>query len=110
MSSGTSLLPGQPSIHDRRQLRTKGKEEVGAPVQSVISMCPSGILKVYGGKRCVFKKERNNGKVGQDRSVRGREFQMVGAEKEKERRPFAERISGTVSRSLSRDLRFLVEI
>jgi hypothetical protein len=33
---------------------------------------------------------------------------MDGAAKEKERRPFADRISGTVRRNLSRDLRFLV--
>ena len=72
-------------------------------------MCPSGFLKkVYGGKRCVFKEERNKCRVGQDRSASGREFQMDGAAKEKERRPLADRISGTVSRCLSRDLRFRV--
>ena len=67
--------------------------------------------KGYGGKRCVFNEERNKGKVGQDRSGRGREFQMDGAANEKERRrPFADRISGTVRRNLSRDLKFLVGI
>jgi len=35
-----------------------------------------GHSQFYGGKRCVFKGERNKGKVGQDRSARGREFQM----------------------------------
>ena len=54
------------------------------------------------------RKETTLGKVGQDRSGRGREFQMDGAANEKERRPFAERISGTVRRNLSRDLKFLV--
>ena len=54
--------------------------------------------------------ERNKGKVEQDRSGRGREFQMDGAANEKERRPFADRISGTVRRNLSRDLKFLVGI
>ena len=43
------------------------------------------------------------GKVEQERSAIGNEFQMVGAAKVNERRPFAERISGTVSRCLSRD-------
>ena len=64
--------------------------------------------KAYGGKRCVFKEERNKCRVEQDRSAGGREFQMDGAAKEKERRPLADRISGTVSRFLSRDLRFRV--
>ena len=52
----------------------------------------------------------NKGKVGQDRSGMGREFQMDGAANEKERRPFADRISGTVRRNLSMDLKFLVGI
>ena len=37
---------------------------------------------VYGGKRRVFKEERNKGRVGPDRSGRGREFQMDGAANE----------------------------
>ena len=65
------------------------------------------ITKAYGGKKCVFRPERNVGKVEQERSVIGNEFQMVGAAKVNERRPFAERMSGTVSRCLSRDRRFL---
>ena len=66
--------------------------------------------KDYGGKRCIFNEERNKGKVGQDRNGRGREFQMDGAANEKERRPFADRISGIVRRNLSMDLKFLVGI
>ncbi len=73
-------------------------------------MCPSGLNSIYGGKRCVFKDERNEGRVEQDRSVRGSVFQMDGAANEKERRPFADRISGTVRRSLSEDLKFLLGI
>ena len=65
------------------------------------------ITKAYGGKKCVFRPERNVGKVEQERSAIGNEFQMVGAAKVNERRPFAERMSGTVSRCLSRDRRFL---
>ena len=84
---------------------------MGTLVGSVVSMCPSGFIKkVYGGKRCVVKEERSKCRVGQDRSAGGREFQMDGAAKEKERRPLADRISGTASRYLSRDLRFLVEM
>ena len=76
------------------------------------SMYLSRFLKdyIYGGKRCVFNEERNKGKVGQDRSGRVREFQMDGAANEKERQPFPDRISGTVKRNLSRDLKFLVGI
>ena len=47
------------------------------------------------------------GKEGQERSAIGNEFQIVGAAKANERRPFAERMSGTGSRCLSRDRRFL---
>ena len=47
------------------------------------------------------------GKVEQERSAIGNEFQIVGAAKVNERRRFAEQMSGTVSRCLSRDRRFL---
>ena len=40
----------------------------------------------------------------------GENSKCVGAANEKERRPFADRISGTVRRNLSRDLKFLVGI
>ena len=83
---------------------------MGTQAESVISMYLSGLKKDYGGKRCVFNEERNNGKIGQDRSGRGTDFQMDGAANEKERRPFAYRISGTVRMNLSRDLKFLVGI
>ena len=58
---------------------------------------------------CLTRKEKGLG-VEQDRSGRGRELQMNGAANEKERRLFANRISGTVRRNLSRDLKFLVGI
>ena len=35
---------------------------------------------------CAFNEERNRGKVGQNQSGRGREFQMDGAANEKQRR------------------------
>ena len=47
------------------------------------------------------------GRVEQERRVTGNEFQIVGAAKVKERRPLAERMSGTVSKCLSKDRRFL---
>ena len=67
------------------------------------------IAKAYGGKKCVFRPERNVGKAEQERSAMGNEFQMVGAAKVNEWRPFAERVvgTGTVSRCLSRDRKFL---
>ena len=52
----------------------------------------SRFLKDYGGKRCVFNEERNEGKVGQDRSGSGREFQMDGAANEKEKEIVNERV------------------
>ena len=63
--------------------------------------------EAYGGKKIVFRPERNVGKAEQERSAIGNKFQMVGAAKVNERRPFDERMSGTVSRCLSRELRFL---
>ena len=65
-------------------------------------------VKILGGNKCVLRPERNKGRVGQVRKDKGREFQTVGAAKEKERRPLAERISGTVRRCLMTLLRFLV--
>ena len=47
------------------------------------------------------------GKAEQERSAIDNEFQMVGAAKVNERRPFAERMSGTVSKCSSRDRKFL---
>ena len=49
--------------------------------------------------KCVFKPERNVGKVEQERSAIDNEFKIVGAAKVNERRPFAKRMSdtGTVS-------------
>ena len=50
------------------------------------------ISKAYGRKKCVLRPERNVGKAEQERSAIGNEFQMVGAAKVNERRPFAERM------------------
>ena len=41
--------------------------------------------EAYGGKRCVFRPERNVGKAEQERSAMGNEFQMIGAAKVNER-------------------------
>ena len=63
---------------------------------------------IYGGKKCVFSPERNVDRHMQERSSMGNEFQIVGAAKANDRRPFAERMSGTLlSKCLSRDRRFL---
>jgi len=48
--------------------------------------------------------------IKKEQSAIGIEFQIVGAAKVNERRPFAELISGTVSRCLSRDRKFLSKI
>ena len=90
----------------------KGKEKVGTLAGSVIPcICPD-FKKTMVGKGVFLKRKETRARLGngQDRSGRGREFQMDGAAIEKERRPFADRISGTVRRNLSRDLKFLVGI
>ena len=66
----------------------KGKGEGGYTSRVSYSMYLSRLKKDYGGKRCVFNEERNKGKVEQDRSGKGREFQMDGATNGKECRPF----------------------
>ena len=59
----------------------------------------------YGGKRWVFRDERNDCRVAAERRLKGREFQIVGAAKEKERRPADDLRKGTVSQSLSEERR-----
>ena len=68
-------------------IQDEGEGEGGYTAESVIFMYLSGFKKYYGLKRCVFNEEGNKGKVGQDRSERGREFQMDGAANEKEKEP-----------------------
>ena len=43
----------------------------------------------YGRKKCVFRPERNVGKVEEERSAIRNEFEIVDAAKVNERRPFA---------------------
>ena len=52
-----------------------------------------------------FNDVRKRGRLGSERRARGSEFQTVGEANEKERRPFADRISGKFSKCLSADLR-----
>ena len=59
----------------------------------------------YGGKKCVFRAVRKDCMVGSDRRVNGREFQIVGEAKEKERLAVHDLRSGTVSKSLSDERR-----
>jgi len=60
---------------------------------------------IYGGKRWVFRPERNTGRDVQERRWSGREFQTVGAEKLKERRPLSEVILGMTSKCLLEERR-----
>ena len=109
-SSGTSLHPGLPSIHNNcgnpgRRGRIRWVHQPDRLFHVSVQ-----VKKSLWRERCVFNEEGNKGKVGQERSGRGREFQMDGVANENERRPFADRILGTVRRNLSRDLKFLVGI
>ena len=63
---------------------------VGGPA-SILTGQEKKITVVYGGKKFVFRPERNVGNVELERSSIGNEFQIVGAAKANERRPFAER-------------------
>ena len=89
----------------------KGREKVGIPAGSVIvHVSVWAISKSMEGKDVFLRRRENKGKVGQDPSASGRKFQMDGAANENEHWPFADRMSETMSMSLSRDLRFLVGI
>ena len=54
----------------------------------------------HGGKRCVFKLDLNDARGDAERTERGREFQMLGAQKANDRRPAAVVTWGTVRRGL----------
>ena len=60
---------------------------------------------IYVGKRCDFSFLQNIEIEVQARSAGGKEFHKVGAVKEKERRPLADRISGTVRKPAEEDRR-----
>ena len=51
----------------------------------------------HGGNRWVLRRERKRSSDDEVRMEKGREFQMVGATKEKERRPISEFILRTLS-------------
>lgn len=74
-------------------------------VRVEIQIVKLGECDDYGGKRWVFRDERNECSVGAERRTRGSEFQIVGAENEKERRPVDDFKEGTVSNSLSDERR-----
>ena len=64
--------------------------------------------KGYEGKRKVLREERNEAKDVEQRRLGGREFQRVGAAKEKERRPEQEFIFGIDRKRALEDLSRLV--
>jgi len=57
----------------------------------------------YGGKRCVFREDRNDCILVAERIEKGREFQMVGPAQENDRWPKDDLSDGTVSKSLSEE-------
>ena len=60
---------------------------------------------IYGGKRWVLRRERKRSRLGEEQSDSGKEFQTVGAEKEKDRRPISDLIAGILSSCCVDDLR-----
>ena len=74
--------------------------EVGLPkVRSKVHEAPGGRDNYLeggsgGGKRKVFEAERKEERESRARRLSGKEFQMVGAAYEKERRPILESIRG----------------
>ena len=91
MSSGTPLSLEPTIVNYWNQDDRKGRKcwESG-PVSILTGQKKKRVA--YGGKKCVFRSDRNVGKEGQERSAIGNEFQIVGAAKVNERRPFAERM------------------
>ena len=92
--------PSRPGTNNSELLEPRREERekvLGKRASLHFNQAGKKTTKAYGGKKCVFRPERNVGKEGQERSAIGNEFQMVGAAKVNERRPFAERMSGTVS-------------
>jgi hypothetical protein len=79
-------------------------------VRVEIQVIKLGECDDYGGKRWVFRDERNECSVGAERRVQGSEFQIVGAENENERRPADDFRKGTVSKSLSDERRLRTEV
>ena len=61
--------------------------------------------KSYGGKRWVLRRDRNTSRLGDSRIFKGREFQTVGAAKEKGRRPISDFTLGILSNFWVADLR-----
>ena len=74
--------------------------------------------KISPGKKNIFKGEKDvfldqketEEEIDKNEVEVGVNCKMVGAAKAKERRPLAERMSGTISRCLFVDLRFLVGV
>ena len=74
-------------------------------------MNPSGLKKTMVGKGVFLTWKETRARLSRIEVGGGENSKwMGGAANEKERRPFADRISGTVRRNLSRDLKFLVGI
>ena len=67
-------------------------------------------FKAYGSKRFAFRSERKMCRLDAERIEDGKEFQIVGAAKEKDRRPADDFSKGTVSRSLSDERRWRVGV
>ena len=62
------------------------------------------------GKGVFLTRKETRARLGRIEVGGGENFKWMGRQNEKERRPFADRISGTVRRNLSRDLKFLFGI
>src|SRR5271163_2337674 len=107
-SSRTPSRHGQPTTDFNCRISRRGgrRKWMPKPGQSV-PFIPAREKFGLRWEKVFFKPERNKGRVEQERSGRGSEFQTVGAAKANDRRPLAVRISGTVSKCLSRDLKFL---
>ena len=86
------VTPSRPGINNSELLepRREDREKVLGNRASFHFNWAGKKRVAYGGKKCVFRPERNVGKEGQERRAIGNEFHIVGAAKVNERRPFAE--------------------
>src|SRR5579872_5481460 len=101
-------------LHAVKQLHpsntTDRSEEESKRCRAIYQFYQSRKKEVYGGKRWVLSWDWKDRRESQKRKARGRSFQTVGAQNEKERRPMADLTRGIVRRRWSAERRLLEHV